>query len=136
MKDLVKSIYIGANIPQSDNSIYKIEEIKNVIPNSKLISKDVKKTIITGMASVMGLSNQEIITDATVRISTLKEELSKATVSIEETSKTSRETIANLEAQIKEERQTMATKQLEYSNYRTTINEEVTKISSIKDLIV
>lgn len=136
MKDLVKNIYIGANIPQSDNSIYKIEEIKNVIPNSKLISKDVKKSIIAGMAGVMKLNKKEIIADVDVRVSTLKDELSKATTSNEEATKTSRDTIASLEAQIKEERQAMSNKQLEYSNYRTTINEELTKISSIKDLIV
>jgi len=130
MKDLVKNIYIDSNISQSDHSIYKVLDIKEAIPASKLISKDVRKAIITNMMDVVGVDTVKAIDDADTRVNALKAELDKATASITETTQVTKQSIADLEAQIKALRDDMASKQLEYNRYRGEITEEIGKINS------
>lgn len=130
MKDLVKNIYIDSNISQSDHSIYKVLDIKEAIPASKLISKDVRKSIITNMMDVVGIDTVKVIDDADVRVNALKTELDKAAASITETTQVTKQSIADLESQIKALRDDMASKQLEYNKYRGEITEEMSKIKS------
>ena len=130
MKELVKNIYIDSNISNSDHSVYKVLDIKSAIPASKLITKDVRKAIITNMMDVVGIDTVKVIDDADVRVNALKTELDKATASITETTQVTKQSIADLESQIKALRNDMAEKQLEYNRYRGEITEEIGKINS------
>jgi predicted nucleic acid-binding Zn-ribbon protein len=135
MKELVKSIYIDSNISNSDHSVYKVLDIKDAIPASKLITKDVRKAIVTNMMSVVGIDTVKVIDDADVRVNALKTELDKATASITETTQVTKQSIADLESQIKALRNDMAEKQLEYNRYRTEITEEIGKINSTVQIL-
>jgi predicted nucleic acid-binding Zn-ribbon protein len=135
MKELVKSIYIDAGLGNHDNSVYKVLDIKDAIPASKLISKDIRKAIVTNMMDVVGINAVSVIDDADARVKVLNTELEKASASIAETTQIAKKSIADLEAQIKAIRQDMTDKQVEFNKYRVEISEEVNKIKSTVQIL-
>lgn len=135
MENVVKQIYASANIADSDQSIHKVLDIKNAIPNSKLISKDVRTTIVKNVLGAVGIDEVKLIDDADIRSKALKEELDKAMASISEVTQISKQSIAELEAQIREIRNDTSAKQLEFSKYRREIDDELNKIISAVQIL-
>jgi hypothetical protein len=135
MHEIVRNIYINANLENNDNSVYKIEQIKNVIPSSKLISKADRKAIITGVIDVMNINPAEVAKDADLRVSALVESGNKSKVEVAEKVKDLKQTIADLEAQIKAVRDDLSKAQIDQRNKETAINAEIAKINSIKEIL-
>lgn len=61
----ISSIYEGNGMMDFESSIFKIDEIRNVLPND--LTKEAKKESVLGMMKVTGLSLETILLDADKR---------------------------------------------------------------------
>jgi hypothetical protein len=136
MHEIVKNIYIEAGLGNHDESVYKIEQIKGVIPASKLISKTDRKAIVNGVMEVMNINGAKVAKDADERIGVLIESGNKSKEETAAKVKDLKQTIADLEAQTRAVRDEMSKVQIDQRNKETAINAEVAKINSIKEILV
>ena len=66
--NLIADVYTANNLSDEANSIYKVEQLCSTLPN---MATDTKKTSVLGMLGVFGLTAEELIQDATLRMNVL-----------------------------------------------------------------
>lgn len=129
----IEEIYKQNNVADLAKTIYKVEEIKSVLPNN--LPNDAKKSSVEGMMKVSGLDKDQVIVDAENRIAILNsvdDMLGKETL---EKIESNQAKITELENQINElNTQIINAKKLK-EEQEATISSEIEKINKIIEFI-
>lgn len=128
-----EEIYGENELLDKTKSIFKAEEIKNVLPAN--LPNDAKKASVIGMLSVAQLTVDEILLDADKRIEVLNSALTKFTNETIETVESSEADIVQLEEQINVLREKINSRKKSQEDQETVINDEITKITNIVNFI-
>lgn len=129
----INSIYESNNLSDFESSIFKVEQIKNVLPEN--LPKESKKESVIGMMGVSKLTVDTCLIDAENRIGTLNGALCKFT---EETVKIFDETeneIAELEDKVNSLRSMLTSRKKLQEDQAELIEKEIEKINSIVNFI-
>lgn len=116
-----------------EKSIYKVEEIKKVLPNS--LPSAAKKESVLGMMKVSDITVEEVLEDAKIRKSMLnevKDDFSKETINIIEESQ--RE-IQEHDKRINELKESINKRTLNQEKQEKIIEDELKKIDEISNFI-
>lgn len=129
----IEDIYSQAGIADLSNSIYKVEEIRSVLPST--LSTSAKKESVLGMMQVSQITPETVIEDASQRIAVLKGALhsfTNETILIVEANTAE---IAELENRINALKDEINNRQLSQEQQEQLINNESAKIDSVIDFI-
>ena len=129
----IEDIYKSVNMEDLSKSIYKVEEIKGVLPNT--LPMATKKESVLGMMQVSGVSIEEVFNDFNNRNSVLKsalESFSNETIQIVESNS---KQIYLLEEEINKLKENINSRKLEQEQQEKIINDEIEKINSIAEFI-
>lgn len=129
----IDDIYKAAEIEDLSKSIYKVEEIKEVLPNTLPMST--KKESVLGMMQISGVSVEEVLNDFNSRNLVLKsalESFSNETIHIIESHS---KDIELLEEEINKRKESINSRKLEQEEQEKIIKNELEKINSIAEFI-
>lgn len=122
-------IYEKEGIADLTKSIFKVEEIKAVVPPE--LSTDIKRKTVLGMLSVSGLDIVSLTTDAELRVATLKEAQEMFDNNALTSIATDEAEIARLEGQIDALKQKINTTKKTQEAQNAGINTELNRIGEI-----
>lgn len=129
----IGDIYASAKVNDLAKSVYKVEEIKSVLPNT--LPTVAKKESVLGMMKVSGITVDEVVIDADNRNKVLHSVLDKFTndtvTLIEENSNE----IKMLEDRINELKEGINSRKFEQGQQEKIIKDEYAKINSIIEFI-
>lgn len=126
-------IYLQNNLADKSKSIFKIEEIKSVLPET--LPNQAKKDSVIGMMKVSNLALEEVLNDAEQRKVILNGTLQKftdETISMVEGCETE---IKELENRINSLREKITSRKKSQEDQEEIINNEIKKIQSIVEFI-
>lgn len=101
----INDVYNENNLSDKDKSIYRVNEIKAVLPD---MPNDAKKASITGMLTVSNIGISEIEDDSKIRTGVLIETLDKFTSETDKIVVTAQDLIEQKEAEIEELKTTIS----------------------------
>lgn len=130
----IDEIYDAAGILDKEKSIYKVEEIKNALPDN--LPRDSKKNSAIAMMAITKLTGEEAIVDADNRSDILIEALTQFTEETNRIKTIAQEQIAKLEAEIDELKQKISSRSLSQEQQQDLISSELEKIKAIKEFIL
>lgn len=122
------------NLSDMQRSIFKIEEIRNVLPAN--LPNEAKKASVLGMMGVSGLVLEEVIYDTDMRESELVGVLEKYNSDINTNLVEFEELIASHEAAINDLKQNIVRVTKLKEDQKNIIEAELVKIKAIKDFIL
>jgi hypothetical protein len=125
----ISDIYAKEGIGDLARSIFKVEEIKSVVP-PELPTESKRKTVL-GMLNVSGLNVPELITDAELRINTLKSAQLAFNNNASDSVTEDEAKIADLESQIDILKQKISTTKKNQEAQNMSIDTELNRISDI-----
>lgn len=130
----IEDIYKAGDIEDLSKSIYKIEEIKSVLPNT--LPTATKKESVIGMMKVSNITLDEILDDADYRKNALEDVLIKFTDDTTKIIEESSNEIKELEERINELKESINARKLEQEQQSKIIKDEITKINSIIEFML
>lgn len=125
----IKNIYEQNNVSDLSKSIFKVDEMKSVLPDN--LPNDAKKSSVEGTMKLFGLDKEEVVNDANNRTLILKgvgENIANETIKIIEESQ---EEIQNLENQINNLKIKITERKKLQENQDKIISDEIVKIDNI-----
>lgn len=125
----IEEIYEKAGISDLSKSIYKVEEIRSVLPST--LSTSAKKESVLGMMQVSKITPDEVIEDASTRVAVLKGALDSFTNETIKIVETNTAEIVELENRINALKDEINNRQLSQEQQEQLINSESDKIDSI-----
>jgi glutamine synthetase type III len=128
-----EQIYITNNLSDLSNSIFRIEDMKKVLP--KDLPEKAKRDSVLGIMGISNLTTESIISDANNRIAVLNktlENFSNETISIIEDSENQ---ISQLEEQINSLKESIINRKKSQEEQEKVIEQEKNKIQSISEFI-
>lgn len=125
----IEEIYEKAGISDLSNSVYKVEEIRSVLPST--LSASAKKESVLGMMQVSKITPEEVIEDASKRTAVLKGALDSFTNETIKVVETNTAEIVELENRIDALKDEINNRQLSQEQQEQLINNESVKIDSI-----
>lgn len=128
-----ESIYKENGLEDEIKSIFKVEEIKGVLPAN--LPTEAKKASVVGMMGVSELTVETVLEDAQKRILVLEGALQNFTSETIRVVEESEEQILELEEKINSLRGTITSRKKSQEDQATIINKETEKIKSIVDFI-
>ena len=129
----IKDIYENAQLSDESKSIFKIEEIKNILPNT--MDSVSKKNSVIGMMGVSNLKVEDVLTDAELRNKVLNTVLSNFTDETINIIQNGENEITNLKDQITNLEKMMEERKQMQTSQEKVINDEITKINNIVNFI-
>lgn len=129
----IKEIYEKEELSDLSKSIFKVEEIRAVVPAE--IASDVRKKTVLGMLGVSGLNIESLLSDANNRILTLEGAKKAFCDSSAETILNSEAQIAELESKIDELKQSINKTKMENEAQTASIDAEINRITEIISFI-
>lgn len=129
----IEEIYKASEMDDVSKSIYRVDEIRSVLPNS--LASSTKKESVLGMMQVSGISVEEVIQDAENRKAVLDSVLQSFTESTVKTIEKNTEEIQELEDRINALKEEINNRKLSQEKQEEIINQEIEKIKSIIDFI-
>lgn len=129
----IEKIYDVGNMSDLSKSVYKIEEIKSVLPNT--LPTAAKKESVLGMMQVSGITVEEVIEDANNRSEVLNSVLLNFTNQTVELIEESSNEIKELEDRINELKEGINSRKLEQEQQEKIIKDEFEKINTVIEFI-
>jgi hypothetical protein len=129
----IDNIYEAGCITDRERSIYKVEEIRKILPDS--LTKEAKKASVVGMLSVSKITVEEVCLDADKRTELLLntlEQFTQETVAIRQQAQVE---IDELEAQVEAKKAEVTARNLEQEKQGEIITTELEAIRTINEFI-
>ena len=129
----IDTIYEPGSVTDKERSIYKVEEIRNILPDS--LTKEAKKVSVVGMLSVSKITVEEVCLDADKRTELLLntlEQFTQETVAIRQQAQLE---IDELEAQVEAKKAEITARNLEQEKQSEIITTELEAIRTIHEFI-
>lgn len=130
----VEDIYTIANMADKSKSIYKVEEIRNILPNT--LSNAAKKESVLGMLQVSNITIEDVQEDANLRknaLNTIKDKFTQESISMIENSTIE---INELESRVNELKEAIDGRRLLQEKQEELIDNETAKIDSILNFMI
>lgn len=130
----VEEIYASAGLSNLERSIFKVEEIRKVLPAN--LPNEAKKVSVIGMMQVSNIALEEVLVDANTRVEALKTVASQFE---EETNAIVTECnaqIAQHEAEIERLKSQKLARSKDQEDQEELIAEEIKKVEAIKAFIM
>lgn len=127
-------VYLIANLTDLSKSIYKVDEIRKVLPSS--MTEETKKQSVIGMMQVSNITVEEVISDANMRTEMLLATLQESTCETENIIADGEARIRQYEEEIKALSQTIEDRKKLQEEQNKIINKELETISKIKEFIL
>lgn len=130
----VEDIYTIANMTDKSKSIYKVEEIKNILPNT--LSNAAKKESVLGMLQVSNITIDDVQEDSNLRksaLNTVKDKFTQETILMIENST---KEITELELRVNELKEAINSRTLLQEKQEELIDNETAKIDSILNFMI
>lgn len=127
-------IYAAANLTDLSKSIFKVDEIKKVLPAS--MTEETKKQSVIGMMQVSNITVEEVVNDANARTEALLGTLQKSTNETEEIIASGELEIKSHEAEIEALKARIEERKKIQEDQNKVINAELEKVNSIKGFIL
>lgn len=129
-----EEIYISTNLTDLSKSIFKVDEIKKVLPAS--MTEETKKQSVIGMMQVSGITVEEVINDADARTEALLGTLESSTSETENIIAEGEHQIEIHEAAIKALKTSIEERKKLQEEQNKIINVELEKVNNIKGFIL
>lgn len=129
----IEEIYAATKLDDLSRSIYKIQEIQSVLPNTLPVAT--KKESVLGMMKVSNITLENVLDDANFRKEVLSQILKETSEDHLSFTEECNEEIRQLEARINELKENMISKNLEQEQQEKIINNELNTIESIVSFI-
>lgn len=129
----INLVYENNDLNDLESSIFKVDQIKNVLPEN--LPKEAKKESVIGMMGVSKLTVDTVLLDAEKRTSILNSALSKFTDETLNIFSDTEEKIAELEDTINSLRSTLTERKKLQEDQAELIEKEIDKINSIVNFI-
>lgn len=129
----IEEIYAATKLDDLSRSIYKVQEIQSVLPNTLPVAT--KKESVLGMMKVSNLTLENVLNDADLRKGVLSQILTEASEEHLSFTEECNEEIRQLEARINELKENMIAKNLEQEQQEIIIKNELSTIDSIVNFI-
>jgi hypothetical protein len=129
----IEDIYNENYLNDKTKSIFKVEEIKSVLPDT--LPNETKKASVLGMMSVSGLTLESVLLDAENRIGILNSALQKFTETTVEIINDSQDQINKLEEMINDLKEKITVRKKEQETQEQIINQEKEKINNTVNFI-
>lgn len=130
----VEDIYTIANMADKSKSIYKVEEIKNILPNT--LSNAAKKESVLGMLQVSNITVDDVQEDSNLRksaLNTVKDKFTQETILMIENST---KEITELELRVNKLKEAINSRTLLQEKQEELIDNETAKIDSILNFMI
>lgn len=134
--DLVTTddIYLAANLTNLTKSIFKVDEIKKVLPAS--MTEETKKQSVIGMMQVSGITVEEVVNDANARTEALLAALEESTAETENIIADGEALISKHEEEIRALKESIENRKKLQEEQNKLINAELEKVNNIKGFIL
>lgn len=129
-----EEIYAAAYLTDLSKSIFKVDEIKKVLPAS--MTEETKKQSVIGMMTVSNITVEEVVSDANARTEALLGTLQKSTNETEAIIADGEEQIKQHEAEIEALRARIEERKKTQEEQNKVINAELEKVNTIKGFIL
>lgn len=129
-----EEIYISTNLTDLSKSIFKVDEIKKVLPAS--MTEETKKQSVIGMMQVSGITVEEVVNDANARTEALLGTLEASTSETENIIAEGEHQIKLHEDAIKALKTSIEERKKLQEEQNKIINAELEKVNNIKGFIL
>lgn len=130
----IKDIYNIGNMGDLSKSVYKVEEIKSVLPNA--LPTNAKKESVLGMMKVSNLTVSDVQIDTENRKNILNSVLENFTKDTQELTLENENEIKELEKRINDLKESINVRNVEQEQQEKIIKDELNKIDSIVEFIL
>lgn len=127
-------IYMAADLTNMSKSIFKVDEIKKVLPSS--MTEETKKQSVIGMMQVSGITVEEVVNDANLRTDALLATLEESSCETSNIIADGEARIAQYQEEIKALKESIEQRKKLQEEQNKIINSELEKINSIKEFII
>ncbi len=125
----ILDIYTKENIQDLTRSIFKVEEIKEIVPVE--LASDIKKKTVLGMLTVSGFNVSDLLTDASLRLTVIESAKNAFNEKADDSIREDELTIITLEEEIDRIKQNINTTKINRETQNSIIDVEVTRINNI-----
>jgi hypothetical protein len=129
----VEDIYQENELADKTKSIFKIQEVKNVLPGN--LPTEALKQSVLGVLGVSGLNVEDLLADAETRTTILDAALQKVTDETNVIVSNSKESIKELEEKINILKEAITSREKLQEDSESIVNAEKQSIESIVDFI-
>lgn len=129
----IEDIYRENNLADKTKSIFKIQEVKNVLPEN--LPNEALKQSVLGLLRVSDLNVEDLLTDAETRTTILDAALQKVTEETNIIVSNSKESIKELEEKINILKEAITSREKLQEDSESMVNAEKQSIKSIVDFI-